>query len=278
MTVGCGEYRHGPAAALCKSLLVRSALHARSVATGKVLASSESILGAMRQPGIEIVLSLVMGAVIGVLFCQLIRRLSHGRDMLIIVFGTVLLTTGLCIQWHLSLILTNMVVGFVLVNSRRESLVHRATEPLLGIMPLVFVLFFCLAGAHLHIAELPALGVLGLVYVIARSAGLIGGARVGAMFGRVEDKIKKYIGLGILSQAGVAIGLSLIMRHELADLYEKHREAFDVLARNQPMYDPLTIGATVITTVTATCIVFEVIGPILTKIALTRAGEISAPR
>ena len=268
----------GFAAALCKSLLVRSALHARSVATGKVLASSESILGAMRQPGIEIVLSLVMGAVIGVLFCQLIRRLSHGRDMLIIVFGTVLLTTGLCIQWHLSLILTNMVVGFVLVNSRRESLVHRATEPLLGIMPLVFVLFFCLAGAHLHIAELPALGVLGLVYVIARSAGLIGGARVGAMFGRVEDKIKKYIGLGILSQAGVAIGLSLIMRHELADLYEKHREAFDVLARNQPMYDPLTIGATVITTVTATCIVFEVIGPILTKIALTRAGEISAPR
>lgn len=268
----------GFAAALSKSLLVRSAIHAESLATGTAAVSSESILGAMRQPGVEIVLSLVTGAIIGFAFCQLIRRLSHGRDMLIIVFGTVLLTTGLCIQWHLSLILTNMVVGFVLANSRRESLVHRATEPLLGIMPLVFVLFFCLAGAHLHIAELPALGVLGLVYVIGRSAGLIGGARLGAMLGRVEDKIKKYIGLGILSQAGVAIGLSLIIRHELAELYEKYREAFDVLVAEQPMYDPLTIGASVITTVTATCIVFEVIGPILTKIALTRAGEIPAAR
>ena len=135
--------------------------------------------------------------------------------------------------------------------------------PLQEIMPLLFILFFCLAGAHLQISTLPALGSLGAVYIIGRTAGLIGGARVGAMIGHVDSKIKKYIGLGILSQAGVAIGLSLIVKHEFAQLDAKY---------NLP--HATTIGAVVLTTITATCIFFEIIGPILTKIALTKAGEI----
>ena len=130
-------------------------------------------------------------------------------------------------------------------------------------MPLFFVLFFCLAGAHLELSTLPALGVLGLVYIIARSAGLIGGARIGSMIGHVESKIKKYIGLGILSQAGVAIGLSLIIKQEFTELNA---------AYNLP--HAVTIGTTVLTTVTATCIFFEIIGPILTRIALKKAGEL----
>jgi Kef-type K+ transport system membrane component KefB len=122
---------------------------------------------------------------------------------------------------------------------------------------------FFLAGAHLQLSSLPALGLLGLVYIAGRSAGLIGGARLGAMAGRVEDKIKKYIGLGILSQAGVAIGLSLIVKHEFGLLDAKY---------NLP--HAAAIGTAALTTITATCIFFEIIGPILTKIALEKAGEI----
>jgi len=69
--------------------------------------------------------------------------------------------------------------------------------------------------------------------------------------------------LGILSQAGVAIGLSLIVKHE-----------FDMLDGKYNLPHAVTIGAVILTTVTATCIFFEIIGPILTKIALTKAGEI----
>ena len=241
----------GFAAALAKMLLQQES-------TGV----NGSILPSMLAPLREIALSGVVGTIIGFAFCQMVRKLTNPRDIFIIVFGAILLATGLALRWHLSLILTNMVVGFVLVNTRRASLVHRVTSTLLEIMPLLFVLFFCLAGAHLELAALPSLGAVGLVYILARSAGLIGGARLGSYFGHVEPVIKKYIGLGILSQAGVAIGLALIVKHE-----------FDQLGTEHAMH----IGATVLTTITATCIFFEIIGPILTKIALSRAGEIPPP-
>jgi len=135
--------------------------------------------------------------------------------------------------------------------------------PLMGVMPLVFILFFFLAGAQLKLSVLPSLGMLGIVYALGRTAGLIGGARVGSMLGKVEEKVKKYIGLGILSQAGVAIGLALIVNHEFAQLAAQY---------NVP--HAAQIGAAALTTITATCVFFEIIGPILTKIALQKAGEI----
>jgi len=92
-----------------------------------------------------------------------------------------------------------------------------------------------------------------------RSVGLIGGAALGAIIGKAEDKIKKYLGFGILSQAGVAIGLSLIVQQEFSLIGTPHA---------------VMIGRMTITTITATSIFFEIIGPILTKISLTKAGEI----
>jgi Kef-type K+ transport system membrane component KefB len=125
-------------------------------------------------------------------------------------------------------------------------------------MPLLFILFFVLAGASLHIALLPSLGLVGLIYIVSRAAGLMGGAWIGSVLGRAEANIRKYLGLGILSQAGVAIGLSLIVKQEFTPL-----GAWGA-----------SIGTAVITTVTATSIVFEIVGPILTKIGLQKAGEI----
>ncbi|MBN1840782.1 MAG: cation:proton antiporter [Deltaproteobacteria bacterium] len=249
---GLGIIIFGFAAALAKSLLI-----------GEASATTASVLQTLGTPIVEIVLSLVTGAIIGFGFCRLVLKLQKSRDILIILFGAVLLATGLSIRWHLSLILTNMMVGFVLVNSRREALVQRVTAPLLEIMPLVFLLFFCLAGANLRLSAIPALGSLGAVYILGRSAGKIGGVRLGSLFGPVEKKVKKYLGIGILSQAGVAIGLSLIAKYEFAQLDAQY---------NLPHAS--TIGAAVLTTITTTCVFFEIIGPILTKFALKKAGEI----
>ena len=77
----------------------------------------------------------------------------------------------------------------------------------------------------------------------------------------MEKKIKNYLGLGILSQAGVAIGLALIVKNELTTIDTAHS---------------LLIGSSVIVTITATSIFFEILGPILTKVALKKAGEIPA--
>lgn len=257
---------------------------AKNVMVGELLGTAGSfgsVMAAMVGPAIEIVSSLVVGTVLGFVYCALVRPLRERRDMLIMAFGIILAGAGISLFFHLSLILTNMAAGFVLANTRREELVRRATDPLRDIMPLLFILFFCLAGAHLRVKDLPKLGMLGVVYILARAGGLIWGSRVGAAMGRVEDKIRKWVGLGILSQAGVAIGLSLIASSELSEMARTPQlsSAIAAYAAAHPAmaraaYDPLAIGAAVLTVVTATSIVFEIVGPILTRIALTHAGEI----
>ncbi len=263
----------GLAAAVAESIFLRN--------LGVVEAGGAGLAAGLGKPLLEIAASLGLGTALGFAFCVLVRRLKTSRDMLIMTFGTVLIAAGLAKHFGLSLILTNMAVGFVLVNTRREAFVHRVTEPLREIMPLMFILFFCIAGAHLKIGELPSLGAVGLVYIAARSAGLIGGSRLGALIGRTEPKIRKWVGLGILSQAGVAIGLSLIVSERFGELARNPAvsEAVSRFAAAHPdtsriVFDPRAVGGAIITVITATSIVFEIIGPILTKIALKRAGEL----
>ncbi len=243
----------GFAAALSKNLLIAECSN-----------TATSILPALWTPVLEISLSLILGGFIGIIFSRIIGKLHNSRDIFIILFGVVFFTTGLSIHWNLSYILANMMVGFVLVNDQSEAVVQSVRTPLGEIMPLVFLLFFCLAGAHLRISAIPALGGIGVVYILGRSAGLTVGAYWGAKLGRLEKKIQKYLGFCILSQAGVAIGLSLIVNND-----------FSRIAAEYNLPHAAKIGAIVLATITATCIFFEIIGPVLTKFALTRAGEIS---
>jgi hypothetical protein len=189
----------------------------------------------------------------------LARRLKSASDLFILSTGAVFIVVGSAELFSMSLILSSMVVGIVTVNALPHRVSENIRSGISGIMPLLFVLFFVLAGGNLHVTAIPALGLIGLVYILGRSAGLVSGAWLGATVGRAEPVIKKYLGLGILSQAGVAIGLALAVKQEFTPLGELGAE----------------IGAAVITTITATSIFFELIGPILTKHALQKAGEIS---
>jgi len=238
----------GFAAALAKSLLMIETPN-----------GSQNFFSSLEAPFIEITASFLVGGVFGIIFSFLVRRITQERDYFLLVFGFILIATGLSKWWPISLILTNMVIGFVFVNTCRKSLVQKVVRQLQPSTTFFFILFFFLAGAHLHLKALPTLGLVGIVYTFGRAVGLIGGASLGAKIGKMEDKIKKYLGLGILSQAGVAIGLSLIIRHEFTLIGTPHAEM---------------IGKTVITTITATSIIFEIIGPIMTKIGLEKAGEI----
>jgi len=208
-------------------------------------------------PLFEVGLSLVIGVIAALIYCPLARKLNEARDVLILAFAVVLIISGLSAITHTSLILTNMIAGLVVVNTQPPSFTQRLRHELEAIMPLLFVLFFAFAGANLHLSALPSLGLLGVVYAICRTVGLILGARVGGRVGKLEPKIQKYLGMGILSQAGVAIGLALIIKHEFSSLGTAGSE----------------IGTQIITTVTATCIFFEILGPICTRIALEKAGE-----
>ncbi len=234
---------------------------AKSLLFAEATGGKSDLLMSFLIPFKEIFISVIIGSVFGFTFCQIVRFLKSPRDFIIMVFGFVLMATGISILLHYSLILTNMIIGFFLVNTRKEVIVRNVMTPLTEIMPLLFIWFFFLAGVHLDLKKLAMLGTIGVIYIITRSSGLIMGAYIGGVIGKVEDKIKKLIGLGILSQAGVAIGLSLIVQQELIEINSDHAQM---------------IGKSVIVIVTATSVVFEIIGPIMTRYALKKAGEIAS--
>lgn len=221
--------------------------------------SSLSLVQGILQPTKEILFSLIIGAVLGYIFTTLSRRLKPLADIPSLVFGFIAVGIGLS-QWlHLSLILTCMMLGFILTNTTSSTKRKVLLGQLKTWMPFLFIPFFFLAGAHLKISALPSLGLIGVIYLFSRTSGLMSGAWLGAKVGKSENKIKKYLGFGILSQAGVAIGLSMLVLKDFTELGTTEAS---------------TIATTVITTITATCIIFEIVGPIGAKYALTKAGEI----
>lgn len=217
-----------------------------------------SVWAGLVPPLVEVGASLGVGFAIALLFAVLVRATKKASDTLILTFAVVFTSTGLAMRLDLSMILVNLVVGMTVSNLQPQSVIRRIREVLSDVMPLLFVLFFTLAGANLHFAALPALGLIGPVYILCRSGGLIAGAWLGSVVGRAEKKVRNNLGLGILSQAGVAIGLALIVNQEFGALGPEGEQ----------------IGRLIITSVTATSIVFEILGPITTKIALRNAGEI----
>lgn len=241
----------------------------RSMLYGQTGVAGESLLSMMLIPLGEIMLSFIIGSAVGFLFCVLGRKLQNPKDILVLIIGFVFILTGVSIAMNISYILTNLVMGILIVNTQPRGFVKNIGDQLSSVMPLFFILFFVLAGSNLHLEALPSLGIIGIVYVISRSAGLIIGSRLGAVVGGADEKIKKYLGIGVISQAGVAIGLALVVRREFAGLGR-------VISPETGITTGDRLGFMTITIITATSVIFEIIGPILAKIALSRAGEINA--
>ena len=218
---------------------------------------SISLVTVLVEPVIEIVLSLGLGALAGwVLYW--VEQFFHSRSKrLSISIGFVLLTVGLSmlkfelggVRFGFSLLLVCMMTGTVFCNicDFSEELMGRVdgwTAPL-------FVLFFVLSGAELNLKILsnPMVLLIGLVYIVFRSLGKYLGAYGSCALTGCSDSIKKHLGVTLLPQAGVALGMALTAQ-QLAD------------------------GAVVRSVVLFSVLVYELVGPALTKRALLAAGEI----
>ena len=212
-------------------------------------------------PVIEIVGGILLGVLVGGFLLWVADKTKTRNHVLTITMGAILLTTGLANALHLSLILANLVVGCVLANLSKHH-TERTYAAVQQITHVVFVLFFVLAGAHLNFHVLSRSSLIVPVYIVGRSLGLVGGAYFGASITHADEKVRRYLGLGILSQAGVAIGLALVTAKEFGGADSPFGDAGRSLA------------AMTINTVAATTIFFEILGPITTKIAISKAGEI----
>ena len=233
-----------------------------SFGIAKSLMSSVSILSIILEPLLEVVLSLALGFVMGALF-TFCEQFFHSRSKRMAVSVTFVMMTvaisslkfhveSLGIHIGFSSLLACMMLGTVFCNKCdvSEELMDRAdrwTAPIL-------ILFFVISGAELDLSVFKhwAVIVIGLVYIASRSVGKYYGAGISARATNCNPNIVKYLGITLLPQAGVALGMA-IKATELGPEGE--------IVRNITLFAVL---------------IYELVGPFLTKIALTKAGDIKA--
>ena len=219
---------------------------------------SVSILGVVVEPLLEVVLSLLLGAAAGYLL-NFFERFFHSRSKrMSISVAFVLLTVGISmvefqigpVHIGFSLLLVCMMTGTVFCNicSASEELMSRVES---WTVP-VNILFFVLSGAELDLNVLfnPVTLLIGVIYIIARSVGKYFGADLSCRMTHCSQRITANLGITLLPQAGVALGMALTAA-------------------------TLPGGSTVRNVVLFAVMVYELVGPTMTKMALTRAGEIN---
>ena len=224
----------------------------------KVVATNSSLTAEaiLLAPLVEIFLSLAIGAALGTLLALVMRFFKSRANRLTLMITTVFLGVGLTklfafIDWYsLSSLLLCMMIGAVFANMRSDS--NLVVEGVDRWTPPLFMFFFILSGAELDVRVIVTVGLIGVVYIVARSVGKYFGAYLGALSTKSDKNIRHYLGFALLPQAGVAIGMAKVVSEEM----------------------PSDIGVKIVTVVLCSVLFFELVGPIITKLALMRAGEI----
>ena len=226
---------------------------AKSLCSGIQITFSEAIL----KPLLEIVLSIGIGAALGAILTLCMRFFHSRANRLCLMITAVVLGVAFSDLLDLSSLLVCMMIGALFVNLRDDAMdILSGSEQW---TPPLFMLFFVLSGAELDLSILPAVGVIGVVYLVARSFGKYFGAFLGSVLSRSEKTVRNYLGITLLPQAGVAIG----MAQSVAANPELHAAG---------------VSSRIVAIVLFATLVYELVGPVLTKIALTKAGEIPPVR
>ena len=218
------------------------------------------VVSMLVNPLIEVVGSLLLGAVMGLLFSWVEDRFKSNSKRLCLSLTFVLMSVSLSMlkfeigRVHIgfSSLLVCMMLGTVFCNvcEYADELMEKTDK---WTMP-IYILFFVLSGAELELSILSQgmVVLIGVVYIVSRSLGKYFGAFASALMTKCEPNIVKYLGITLLPQAGVALGMSIIVKEQMGPVEGG-------LVRNIVLFSVL---------------IYELVGPMLTKIALTRAGDI----
>lgn len=224
-----------------------------AISVAKILVSGHdfSVLTIIGVPLFEIIASLVLGLVLGIVLAVITKKVDPKDELQIKTVFFIGLAAGLSIWLKLSPLLTNIMMGATLANLRKYA--NRSFSSVNDFVPIFYVLFFTLAGASLDIAILKTVGLAGLGYVLARASGKILGAFLGAKAVKAEPTVQKWLGIALLPQGGISIGLSVIVMQQL------------------PQF-----AVELTTIIMASVLIYETLGPVFAKISISRAGEINA--
>ena len=194
--------------------------------------------------------SVAFGAGAAFLLLWLAHFARNRQELLAMLLGAVVLSTGVAEHLNLFAIIANMALGFVVVNRQKGS--NDLISVVWDIEGVVFVLFFTLAGAHLDLGIIQSAGILAALIVVGRCAGKFLGAWSGATLSGAPPMVRKYLGLALLPKAGVTLGLALLV----------------VETPGLESISPLLISG-----VLASTLINELLAPPISKLALVRAGE-----
>lgn len=206
----------------------------------------------LREIGGSVILGIVLGFIL-----SFISKRSQNRDMMkAISIAFILGAVGIAKELHFSSLLTNIVMGTTLVNLDRHA--HRTFNLVNEFISPFYVLFFTIAGASLELDVLAYVGWIGVAYVLARGIGKWIGATSGAIAMKAPKTVKRYLGLALLPQGGISIGLSVLVRQIFT-----------------PEFTGNQMAAQIITIIMASVLVYETTGPIFAKLAISLAGEVN---
>jgi len=207
----------------------------------------------------EVGLSVLAGATGGTVVHLVTRRMQNSNEVTIVMLGIVLILTAVAIAYGLSPLMTNMAAGAVIINLSPAN--HRLLKNLEPLTPPLYAMFFVIAGTELQpaiITNLPVV-VLGIVYILFRAAGKYGGVLTGCAVSRTPPNISRYMGLCMLPQAGVALGLVLFIQASPA------LDSFSQADR--------TVVEHMVNIVLFSVFINELVGPPLSRIGIIKGNE-----
>ena len=241
------------------------------IAKGLTLGEDLNIYLSLIKPWIEIIISVGLGLVIGILISLLNKLFKSRNNRLVLCIFTVFAAVGLYFlfkepylgNFELSSLIMCMMAGAIYTNLSKDreehtlDLLDRFTSPL-------YMIFFIISGANLDLTifgskKAVIVVIVAAIYIVFRVLGKYSGAYLGARVTKSEPKVRKYLGLTLIPQAGVAIGLA-------------------TTANNMFSSNPATseLGELIIAIILTSTLVYELVGPLVSKYALTKSGDISS--
>jgi len=192
--------------------------------------------------------AVLLGLSVGIPAAYLTGRLKPGQPMLSEALGIVFVCGGLALWLDFSYLIAAMVLGATVANLAKHH--EHPFHSIEGIEEQFKVIFFVLAGASLEVSLALEAGLLGTMFIALRTLGKILGARIGAQFAGADEDTKAWMGVALLPQAGVAIGMALVA----GSYFPQHSQLL-------------------LTVVVSSTVIFELVGPIFTRIALRRVDH-----
>jgi Kef-type K+ transport system membrane component KefB len=240
----------------------------------------------------DIGFSVLLGGLAGLVALYFLNREDDHSEFIDFVLGGILVCIGIAAFLGISYILPTMIFGVVISSLSKKQDIDLTTKQLIDrisehISPQLLqtiyekekeliqdephqifhevyklaspfiAMFFVLIGLSLDLSALGQIGFIGMIYMVTRTVAKMIGASLGAFFSNAETVVQKYLGPCLLSQAGVALGLAVLISEHLAQFGTEAAES----------------GLFILNTITATTIIFQIFGPLAIKWAIDRSGE-----